>query len=328
MQASGVRLILEEARWGRCSLEPVLRLLSVVACVLGVAGPVYAAELHWDVPEGCPDVQALERESEQVLGEPLAKYPLKVAGTVTHGDAKFSLSLRMTLPAHDETRERELEAGSCQELLEAAAVAIALAAADSGALAVAQSTDSELRPRPPTPVVLPVPPERSHFAVGAAGTSSLAVLPSLGFGAEVQLQWVMRWFRVGAAASWFPLRSMPLTEASPASFGVYLAELFVCGQLPRRALKLFLCNTGQLGRMNARLDMPASARTPSASWRALGVRFGGSYTVAPPLEVTASLSLLIPLTRPRFYARPDDFDPAHQPGLVAAQVAIGLLFSL
>jgi hypothetical protein len=310
-------------------VERVYRSFWLGCCVLGVASPVYAAELHWDAPEGCPDLHALERETEQVLGEPLANYPLQVAASVTQNAAQLSLSLRITLPANAETRERELQAASCQELLEAAAVAIALAAAESGEQPdlVPQNTEPA-EPPPRAAAVAAEAPVASSVEISAAATSAWGPLPQLGLGGELQLAWVRSWLRVGVAGTWFPVRSMQVSDDMRASFGLYFAQLLACGHYSLVRAHLFGCATGTLGRMGAHLDGPAQARTQTTAWRALGLRLGVSYPILPPLELTASLAVMAPMTRPRFYTQPSASEVLHQPAALSAQLLLGVLFSL
>ena len=303
----------------------------LVCFVLSLACPVRAAELQWVVPMTCPDVRALELESEQVLGEPLAKYPLRVIGTVTPHEDQLTLSLRITLPANAETRERELQATDCQELLEAAAVAIALAAAESGGPEprtpdVPQSRDTtEPQPRAASEVS---ETQLSSVALSVAGSSLWGALPSMGLGGELQAAWLLSWLRVGIGVTWIPAREMQLTNDVRASFGLYFAEVLLCGQWNVARALLFACSTGNIGRMDAHLVAPGTGPTESTPWRALGLRVGASYPVAPPLELTASFAAVMPLTRPRFYSQPTGTDEIHEPAAVATRLLIGILFSL
>ena len=295
--------------------------------VLGIAQPVWAAELHWDAPEACPDVRALELEAERALGEPLAKFPLQVVGTVRPSDDQLVLSLRITLSGNAEPRERELRAASCHELLEAAALAIALAAADSGERSkppVPQSRDVE---GPARPVEAEPVPQRYQLALSAAGAAAWGALPTLGFGGELQVAWLQHWFRVGLGATWFPRHSTTLADAR-AGFGLYFLELLLCGQGSAGRGLLFGCATASIGRMEAHLDAPAVGPTESTTWRTLGVRVGMSYPVAPPLELTAAVTAAIPLTRPRFYSEPTGAETIHQPASVAMHLLVGILLAL
>jgi hypothetical protein len=313
-------------------VRAVSRCFWLACLLLLLTRPVSAAELHWDAPEGCPDVHALEHESEQQLGEPLANYALEVEGNVREEAAQLTLSLRITLPAQAETRERSLHAASCQELLEAAAIAIALAAAESGenpqGVAVQQNTE----PREPPPrAAKPEPAEVSEpmrLELGAAGTAAIGALPHPGFGGELQLAWMHGWLRLGLAATWFPERSMQLTANQRATFGMYFAELLLCGQAELASARLFACATGALGRIGAHLDGPATPRTETTAWRTLGIRVGISYPILPPLELTAALAVAAPFTRPHFYMEPTASVILHEPAAVTAALLLGAVFSI
>jgi hypothetical protein len=306
----------------------VPRSLWLAILLLGfTTSPVVAAELHWEAPEGCPDVHALERESEQALGEPLAAYPLTVVGSVTRDDTQLRLSLRITLPAQAQTRERELQATSCQELLEAAAVAIALAAAESGERTspeqVPQSRDIEPPPRAATPAADSGEP--MQLALSAAGAGAIGALPELGLGGELQVAWLKGWLRIGLSATWFPGRSMQLTDEYRGTFGMYYGELLLCGQYSLPRARAFACATGALGQMGSHLDGPQLTRTAWTAWRALGVRVGISYPVLPPLQLTVSLAVMAPLTAISFYAASRML---YELAPVNASLLLGALFNL
>jgi hypothetical protein len=117
---------------------------------------------------------------------------------------------------------------------------------------------------------------------------------------------------------------MQLTNDQPATFGMYFAELLLCG----RYKLIFGCATGALGRMRAHLDGPTPARTETTAWRAIGLRLGITYPILPPLELTATLALTTPFTRPRFYMAPGNDVVLHEPAAVNAALLLGAVFSL
>lgn len=280
------------------------------------------------MPEVCPDVHALEIESERVLGEPLAQYPLRVTGTVRPQQDQLTLSLRITFPANAETRERELQALNCQELLEAAAVAIALAAAESGERQLDVSQSMDLFVPPPRAASVNEREQGSGLLVSLSGSSSWGTLPNVGLGAELQAAWRLSWLRIGLGATWLPLRDMPLASDVRASFALYFLEALLCGQGTVVRTTLFGCATAQAGRIDAHLTVPAVGPSESTPWRALSLRFGASYPFLPPLELTASVAAVMTFTRPRFYSEPTGVGSVHEPSAVSAQLLLGILLSL
>jgi len=302
-----------------------------VPCHLATASTASAATFRWQVPEGCPDASALERETERVLGEPLARYPIEVTGVVSGAAGQWSLSLHIA--AHAEVaRVRELQAASCQELMEAAAVATALAAADSG------KTQPTLTPAAPAALVSPAPPPAaaasrprevsSHFQVSASALSSFGSLPAPGLGGELQLAWLSSWFRVGIGLSWLPARDMALERGASGSFGLYFADVLLCAGQQVESVRLWGCGVAELGQMSAHVQGSSLPDARHTAWRALGVRASLTYALAGPLELAVSLAAMAPLTRPQFIVHEGESRQVHEPARLDARLLIGLSFLL
>ena len=307
-----------------------------VLCVLWLLPyRVSAAELHWEAPEGCPDLQDLERETEQVLGESLAHYPLQVWAVVVTQATQLSLELRMQVPVGEPLRVRELQATRCSELMEAAAVAIALAAAESGrASPPLAAADTRFDPGPPEapPRLGATRPPASQttdtgVVLGAAAVSDWGALPGPGLGAELQLGWRLRWLRLGIAGSWLPQRSMPLARGTRAAFGLTSAALSLCMQQRVARTQLMACGLAELGQISAQLLDAGATEERRTPWRALGLRLSLTYPLAPPLEMSVSLAAIAPLTRPEFFRDERESLGLHQPAKVGARLWLGVIFS-
>src|SRR5579884_671876 len=106
-------------------------LVSTVVVLWAWTGSGRAAALRLDAPEGCVDPATLEQEVADLVGRPLADVPeadfrLTIAPLA---NGRWHLRLEATerhagLP--DAPHVRELDASSCGELAEAAAVAMAV----------------------------------------------------------------------------------------------------------------------------------------------------------------------------------------------------------
>jgi hypothetical protein len=282
-------------------------------------------------------VKALEHETEQMLGQPLARYDLSVAATIRQADALLSLSLRIVLRSQAEVpRMREVQAASCQELLEAAAVAIALAAAESGDgtadVKPTQAQDSERVPlaatRAAPPVVEEQLPLRDGAQLGAAAVGDLGVFPAPALGPELQLLWSVAWFQVGVSGSWFPTRRMSVPDAPAVRFGMYFADVHLGGQARVGRYRVSAAAVAELGRIQAQLADNPTAREQNPPWRALGVRLGFSIPLIDPLELSVGLAVLRPLTRPQFFAEGLSSPSSHQPAGLVGRLMVGLVFSL
>jgi hypothetical protein len=300
---------------------------SILFCLaLALPGRAFAASLRWDVPEGCPDAQTLERETEQALGEPLARHALTATGVIVPEDGQLHLMLRIQLPDSESPRVRELSAAHCGELLEAAAVAIALAAAESGKRAPAP-LDLGPPERPPLAAGPPPPPPvDTGVVIALDAVSALGALPAPGLGGELQLGWRRGGLRVGLAFTWLPPRSMALGRGGlEARFGLAALDALVCAQGRVSELRLGGCGALELGLLSARLD-GGMASTQQSAWRAVGIRGLASYPISGPLEVAATLSLMAPLTRPQFFVQEGESRLVHQTARLEGRLQLGVLF--
>ncbi|HKP63600.1 MAG TPA: hypothetical protein VJV78_42990 [Polyangiales bacterium] len=104
-----------------------MRVLSLVCSIalgqiaLSRAHAAEPLELEWSAPAGCPDREYVRGEVSERLGERAAQgSPLSASGQIEATAAGFELQLRA------QGGERRLEAASCEELAESAAVILAL----------------------------------------------------------------------------------------------------------------------------------------------------------------------------------------------------------
>lgn len=301
---------------------------SILFCLaLALPGRAAAAALRWDVPEGCPDAQALKDETEQALGEPLAGHALTATGVIVPEDGQLHLMLRIQLPGSESPRVRELSAARCEELLEAAAVAIALAAAESGKPASPPAPLDLGPPEPPPRAAVPAPPQPPDTGVLLAvdAVSALGAMPGPGLGGELQLGWRRGWLRLGLAFGWLPSRSMALGRGLDAHFGLATLDGLVCAQGRAAQVRLGGCGALELGLLSARLD-DGVAGTQQSAWRALGIRGLASYPISGPLEIAVTLSLMAPLTRPQFFVVEGESRLVHQTARLEGRLQLGALF--
>lgn len=149
-----------------------------------------ALELDWDAPSSCPDEDAVERLVSQHLGERTAPRaaPLVASGRISVAAQGFALSLRTP------TGERRLDAASCDELAQSAAVILALLI-DPRALpapAPSPTTTPEPEPEPEAEPAdsSPTPAANSaarfvHGFVRAELAGDAGLLPHVGLGPGV-----------------------------------------------------------------------------------------------------------------------------------------------
>jgi hypothetical protein len=76
--------------------------------------------LEWSAPDECADSGEMQDRVSQRLGESTSRAPLSASGRIERTPSGYTLTLRTP------TGERQLEAASCDELVESAAVILAL----------------------------------------------------------------------------------------------------------------------------------------------------------------------------------------------------------
>jgi hypothetical protein len=146
---------------------PLVCSIAIGQIALSHAHAAEQLELEWSAPAGCPDRQSVLRAVSERLGDRAAQgSPLSASGEIEATPAGFALQLRA------QGGERQLEAASCQELAESAAVILALLIDPQAAA-------------PPSAASEPGPP--IWGLVRAELVGDLGLLPSLSFGPGVAL---------------------------------------------------------------------------------------------------------------------------------------------
>ncbi|HWB79474.1 MAG TPA: hypothetical protein VG755_31140 [Nannocystaceae bacterium] len=163
--------------------------------------PVLA--LDWNGAEGCPDMIAVRERLESAIAD--GNGTIAVVARVTHDDARWRLVLDVRGPAGEGTRE--LEAESCDALVESAAVVVKIAAHDTAIVPSA--------PPPATVIETTAAPKREPVVATRAEGSRTPAPPSpaprrrLGWNARIgggiDVGSLPRWggtLRAGTGPSW------------------------------------------------------------------------------------------------------------------------------
>jgi hypothetical protein len=183
--------------------------------------------IAWNVPAGCPDVEALEAEVRRIAGQgPPPVERLEATATIRRGpEASWQLTLRTQ--AGSRAGERVLTARDCGELMHAAALVMAL-------MINPQASAVAAAPPPPPPPPPPAEVER-RFAAGAELVMGSGALPGIAPGIAIR-------FAAARAALSGELRAsvlMPQRVASPAdaaaggTFDLLEAALAGCARARR-----------------------------------------------------------------------------------------------
>jgi len=306
------------------------RLLPVVTVVLLAAGPARAARLTVDAPEGCVDASTLNQEVADLVGRSLADVPdadfhLEIAPAAR---GKWHLKLQVSSPgaAPDAARIRELDANSCAELGDAAALAIAVsvrALAEPGRPAPTQRSALETAgpaPAIPRAEAAPRPPWRPRLTLMVAGDTG--ELPDTGVAVLAGAAIARPWVRLAATVGWLPPRDKFVTGGRGGQFQLVLAAADACLAPGWGAWTLLGCGGGEIGLYRASGLQVARPDARSQLWRAARVRAGFSVALADSVALVVDGTAVIPLARPAFVL--DGVDPVYQPAAVAVRIAAGV----
>lgn len=103
------------------------RTLVVVVALTAIRAPAHADEataIGWEAPEGCPAAEELRARVVENLGRAVRDGEVDARLVVSRKGARWRVDMTVRTAAGD--GERQLEAGSCQELAESAALIVAL----------------------------------------------------------------------------------------------------------------------------------------------------------------------------------------------------------
>jgi hypothetical protein len=305
-------------------------LLTATAVCLG-AGSLHAATLAVDAPEGCVDVATLEQEVADLVGRPLAQVPeTDFRLTIRQqpgGRWHLQLQASERAAAPEGAHVRELEAASCSELGEAAAVAIAVSIRALGETSAGPKREAP-RPAPPRSISPPLtnaaPAERSRWRPGltfglAADTGDL---PDIGVGVMAGATLRRRAIRLAATLGWIPSRDKLVPGAPGGQFQLAVGTLDACFVPSWGSWSVMGCLGGELGAYRATGLEVARPETRTTFWRAPRGGLGAALALSGAVSVLVQGTAVVPWARPEFVV--NGTDRVYRPDPVAVRVGAGL----
>lgn len=304
------------------------RRFSLLTALL-VAAPVargWAAEIRVVGAAECPETDTIGDQVADLLGRPLGSVAdIDFEVTVAHAPKRrWRLRLDTVEAARDgdaERRSREIEAGSCAELADAAAVTIAMAVRSR-----TEATAAAPAPPAPAPIaqvrVAPPPPTPAIFSASAALVSDVGALPQLGVGAEVGAS--VRYRRVGGAigGTAFVPQSKRVSGNAGGEFRLLFASADACLVQPVRQSLLLACGGFELGRLSAEGVGLWQPRLGSTLWEAARAQVSLGVPVSRRAALVARAGIAAPLSRAQFVID-DGTTFVHRAAPVAVRVALG-----
>jgi hypothetical protein len=309
--------------------------------VLGATAIATAAEhppvvLSWSGPDACPTGERVLSRLEQLLlrSEPVSN-PLVVDADVTVDAEGFRLELA-TRHGKEEF-QRTIQAPSCADLADAAAVILALLI-DPKQRAV--SSEKPSPPRSPTPVGgfgsasrprTGSDTERTidrRWGPLVAGSFDFGSLPTPALGLELGGSVAVERVRLSLTGIWFPNSDIRVLEASgtePAkggSFTLLSGHLRLCYELFGRTL-LAGCAEAELGALGAQGFGTAADTERRVLWAAVGPGLEAGLPLSRQLLFRVGVSALMGLSRPEFVL--SNVGRVYRPQMVSGRLGAGLL---
>ncbi len=291
-------------------------------------------ELSWSAPEECPRIDSLTTQIDVLLGPdaaPPADGPVRATAKVRRGQGGYTLELLLDTSA----APRELEAPSCSELSEAAALIVAIAVNPDLVVEDASPPEPEPEPEPasePTPEATPEPPTPDptepgpspHLRTGSADAAARDpgglpvglhvradaglvwnVLPGAAGQVGLALGVHQHFWRAEARVSYgLPRVVEPRgTPAVGGRFQLLAGHLRGCGVPDVGPLEFPLCAGVQAGGMLGVGRGTIEPVSASAPWAAVEVGPGIAWIprrTRGRLALIGGVDVLIPITRPAF----------------------------
>lgn len=307
-----------------------LTLVSAAASASEPEGPApgAAAPLTWSAPAGCGSASAVQTRVGELLDEPaLAFDDVQVEARVRETPGGWALSL-LTRDALG-TRERELEAEQCNDLVEAAAIAITLAfeATRAGS---ANPHASEAMAAPPAGSELgaapePAPPPDAETPTRASAGAELIVdlnsLAAVAAGPSLFVALGWEALSLGLHATWLPGTNESVGPAQAVEVSLLAAGLSVCYALGRGLLDTAVCAGLDAGRLTARGAGLLESRVVHDPWLSTQAGLVLSRELGAGLALQARGELVVPLLRQTYGV--NETEAVYRVAGLAARFALG-----
>ncbi len=314
---------------GRCSFYSLVSIVGA-ACICGAA--LASSEwFRWQAPPQCPTRSQVLRRLEDLLpAETMERSRFSnLQGRVRPNGNLWTLTVELV--EDGQAYVRRLEAASCEDLSEAAALAIALMLGEPGEANEAE----DWAPAPGTlSVAPPAEPQRSASSAndnrvdsnGRWGAAAMALglmdpgsLPTAAFGFGAELRARHRKLAVGAFGTWLPGATLQVRPEQSVEFGLYTAGLRLC--YPAIS-PLSTCMALEAGQISA-TRLEGVARAPAVDlWLAPVASLELSAARWGRVILMLQGSIFLPLRRERYVINQQEI--VHQSSPVGARLALGL----
>jgi len=290
-------------------------------------------DVEWATPPECPSSGELRRRVAARVPVGLA---VRARGRVEKRAARYRLSLEVSTASS--RGDRVLEAASCEELVESAAVVIAMSVAPAAERA--REEEAAAAPAAPAPPSAPAPaastsPERpseapsrrasgapAHVLVRAELSGDAGLLPIAALGGGLAVGVVLaRDLSLEANADLFGSQDGTVgASAAGASFGLITGGARACYAVTH-GLEIAPCVGVEVARIAASgFGAAKVSDADSVTWGPEAL-VAGRFPVAGPISVRFGLGAFVPISRQSFVI--SAAGTVHQPGAVALRTWFG-----
>ena len=272
--------------------------------------------LTWDAPEGCPSEEEVKEKVSERLDETAATDGRWAIARVRETDEGWNL--RIWVPGEGAPRARSVDAGSCEELADAAVTLIAMTFMAPPPEEVEpepepdldEIVDAQPEPVPQTEADRvvepePQPPSRQrpfHGAVRVDGALGFGALPAVGGGLAVTPALVWRNARLELRGTFWGRRTIQVESPRDGRALFRMASLALrgCGVGVEKIWEFPMCGGLETGVMFAQLDGVRLLHAPVRPWVAAHISAGVSIRPRPNVAITLSAEPWLALTKSRF----------------------------
>ncbi len=323
------------------SVAPRAALAQSSGAAVGAAERQARLELEWRAPPGCDERERVLAAVERLLGaSPRAESPeaLEAFASVTR-TASGGWHLLLSVKHGEQSLARKLDAASCPELVDAAALILALAL-DPDLLSRARPEKEPDVPRQ-EPVSLPPAPERAPAPTAAVASPrsrvaprsasaaperertvpllelgpllAVGAIPSPAFGVSVSGGFEFGRWRALVSGSFFPSVRKNIAESNAsAAFELRTLTAVVCWLLPASpSWGIGPCATTEFGSIAARGEGVDFPEGETKRWGASGAGGVARFKSRRAFEVGLQTVVAVPWGRPTFrVAQVEAYRPA------------------
>jgi hypothetical protein len=296
--------------------------------------PTSSAEIYWQAPAECPDLNGVKRAVERLLGKRLDD--LQSSNVQAHGEVRRNEAgiweLHCTLSVSGVVEEETLAAKKCQALADAMTLQVALAI---DPLAVVESG------APPAPPALPAPapvaaPARvrpaqkaanraaARIGLRAVGGAGLGPLPGVtpGAGLYGSVQFPSFRIELGSQAYWGGVAQYAKLPAVGAHLQAFSGAARACLTSSAAWLTVPVCGGLELGVLRGDGFGIASSETSARLWGALVLGPALRLRVAPNFAFWLEADARVTVLRPEFHVR--NLDTLYTPPWGGSLLSAGL----